>query len=242
MSSTPFATNDGRWKLNDRWTAMIMISGMAFVTATATAHSAPKVGTVDFSSCATSSFFFGQPVGNSIGNAQTKDSMLRFVLSDPALGNNVWFGDHGGASIDVSVSIQSPTTVNLLLNTGDGQPNITNAIVTLKGTNGAQMIVKMKGNVTIRDYNNWYWTETINDTTTQEWWTNNLNPQPGDQSKRLDVHVFRLGANFVGQTLTDIIVTAPPKAADGYMVPMLSAVSVAYPGAGGAVPSSCVAH
>ncbi len=222
--------------------SIFAVAGMVLVTTGVCAHGTAKIATVDFSACATSVLSVGQPVGQSVGNALTKNSSLPFALLDPSVGNNIWIGDHGGASIDIKVSIMSPTSVNMLINTGDGQPSIPNAIVTLKGTNGIKTTLRMIGNATIRDYNNWYWTEMVNDTTTQEWWTNNLNPQPGDQSKRLDVHVFRLGTNFIGQTLTDIIVTAPADAGDGFFVPLLSAVSVTYPGASGVVSSTCVAQ
>jgi len=85
------------------------------------------------------------------------------------------------------------------------------------------------------------WTNTINGTTAQEWWTNNLNPQPDDQSHRLDAHYFNLGTAFASNTLTKIEIKAPSNAGVNYMEPALFAAGVVYPGGGGAVKSSCKA-
>jgi hypothetical protein len=128
--------------------------------------------------------------------------------------------------------------VFMLANTFYGQANTTNATVTFKGSGGTAVTAKLVGNSTIRDYNNWVWTNTINGTTAQEWWTNNLHPSPQDQSKRLDAHSFNLATKFAGETLTHIVVTAPTNAGPNFMEPVLWAVDIARAGTGG-ISSTC---
>ena len=127
------------------------------------------------------------------------------------------------------------------MNSGYGQSGIANAIVEFKGTGGAHKTFKLIGNKTIRDYNNWVWTNTIEGASAQEWWTNNLNPQPNDQSHRQDAHKFDLSAALAGQTLTDIVIKAPANAGPNFMEPLLFAVSVDAGLGSGTLPSKCKA-
>ena len=215
-----------------------VLVGVITTTLASGAQSAASLASVDFSACANVVASFGQPVGASAGNALTNFSKLKFTLIDPTAADNVWAGTNGG-SIDIKVSIASPIAVYMLMNTFYGQGAIVNGTVTFKGTNKTHRFFKLTGNANIRDYNNWVWTNVINGTTAQEWWTNNLNPQPQDQSKRVDAHRFNLGTTFTGQTLTDIVVTAPSNAGANYMEPALFAVGVHYVGASGVAPSTC---
>ena len=133
---------------------------------------------VDFSACANQSVALGGPVGASAGNAQTPDSALTFTLLDPTEGNNAWVGSNGG-SIMIKLSVASPKAIYMLMNSVYGQGGVANATVTVFGSSRiSRQNLRLSGNKTIRDYNNWVWTNTINGTSTQEWWTNNPSPQP----------------------------------------------------------------
>lgn len=185
----------------------------------------PKLLGVDLSACANVSADLGQPVGKGKGNALTPHAKLKFALLDPALGNNVWRGDLG-ATIAFTVSVPSPTAVYTVINTFYGQPGTSNATVRFTGTHGAAATFELIGDVDVRDYNNWIWTNQINGSTTQMWWTNNLSPTPFDQSHRLDVQRFDLQAAFAGETLTGISVTAPANAQPGVMESVLFALGI----------------
>ena len=187
---------------------------------------AAKVTPLDFSACMNDNAPEGQPAGVSKGNTGAANSELKFTLADPAAGNNAWVGANGG-QIEVKLKATSPSTVYTLMNTFYGQDAIPNATVTFSGTNKTKISFQLVGNTDIRDYNNWTWTNTINGTTTQEWWTNNPNPQQNDQSHRLDVQAFDLSEAFAGQTLTKITIQAPANAGPNYMEPALFAIGVA---------------
>jgi hypothetical protein len=215
-----------------------LLTACAITAATPCFAKPPVLAPVDFSACANNNQVIGNPVGVSTGNALTKDSKLTFTLLDPTTGNNVWVGSAGG-QIEIKLSVPSPTAVYLLMNSYYGQSAIANAKVIFKGSNSTHRGTTLIGNTTIRDFNNWVWTNTINGKSAQEWWTNNLNPQPQDQSHRMDTHYFNLSTEFAGQTLTEIIIQSPTNAGVNYMEPALFAIGVAYSGASGTIPSTC---
>ncbi len=198
----------------------------------------PASAAVDFSACANVNRAGGQPVGVSVGNTTTKDAALSFYLLDPSVGNNAW-SNGSGASITVSLSVPHVTAVNMLLNSAAGQGGVTNATVILHGTDNVHETISLVGDETIRDWNNSVWTNSIDNTKAQEWWTDNPNPQPQDMTKRLDAHVFKLSGKFAGQTLTGITVQSPANGAPNFMEPLLWAISVVYRGASGTVRSTC---
>jgi energy-converting hydrogenase Eha subunit E len=93
------------------------------------------------------------------------------------------------------------------------------------GSAGANQTFTLVGNTDIRDFNNWVWTNSINGTTAQTWWTSNQNPSSLDQTHRWDAQVFSLNAAFSTQILTDIVITAGA-AGPNYSQPMLAALNV----------------
>jgi hypothetical protein len=205
-------------------------SRISFAVAALALGGAAQAATVqvDLSSIANynnGSFLIGGPVGMATGNAGTSFSSLAFNLRDPAAGNNVWLGDSTGASADLKTSIYGATTVYTLINTLYGQAGTTAMTIEFKGSAGASQVFTLVGNTDVRDYNNWVWTNSINGTTTQTWWTNNLNPTPTDQTHRYDAQQFSLSSAFATQTLTDIVVTAGASGVN-YSQPMLSAIDV----------------
>lgn len=212
---------------------------VALLVPAATAWAKPPVlSPIDFSACANNTQATGAPVGPSLGNAETKFSKLGFTLLDPSLGSDSWLGAPS-ASLHIKLSVSAPAAVYMLLNTGWGQNAIPNASVEFEGTGGVHKVFKLVGNTTIRDYNNWMWTNTINNKTTQEWWTNNLNPQPDDNSHREDAHEFNTAQLLAGHTLTDIIVKAPANAGPNVMEPLLFAIAVDANQGAGTLPSTC---
>jgi hypothetical protein len=171
------------------------------------------------------SFQIGQPVGQSVGNTGTALASLRFDLLDPATTSNVWVGSSTGMTADLQTDIYGATSVATLMNTFYGQLGSAAVTVEFKGSAGADETFTLIGGTDIRDYNNWVWTNSINGTTTQEWWTNNFSPTSQDQTHRLDAQLFTLAASFATQTLTDIVFTAGTSGVN-YSEPMLSAVDV----------------
>ncbi len=204
------------------------------------AAAVPMLAPVDFSACANAVGNIGQPVGVSTGNSGKAFAKLGFTLLDPASGNNIWVG---GASntLTIKLSVAAPTRVYVLMNTYYGQSGIANGSVVFKGTNSTHKGFSLIGDKTIRDYNNWVWTNSINGTSVQEWWTNNLNPSPDDQSHRIDAHLLNLGVTFSGQTLTQIQFRAPATAGVNYMEPVLFAIGVDAGGSSAPIPATCVA-
>ncbi len=198
----------------------------------------PALQPVSFASCANESANIGGPVGTSQGNAGTNFAFLTFNLLDPAAGNNIWVGA-AGASLHISLSVPSPTAVYFVINTVWGQPSVVNATILLNGTGGIQQAAPLKGGKTIRDFNNGTFTDTLTAGTSQEWWTNNLNPMPQDGSHREDVHKIDTSKTFAGQTLTEIVIAAPKNAGVNFMEPLLFAIGVQ--SSSGPITATCTA-
>lgn len=190
---------------------------------------------IDISGCTNDTFDFGQPIGVRKGNAGTDFSKIEFSLIDFKKKNNFWRGINGAAMI-VDLAVPKATAVQLLINTGWGQSGIPNALVGVETSGGRSKTFKLIGNKTIRDFNNWIFTNSIDGKKTQEWWTNNKNPQPNDQSHRYDAHVIDITGIVKNDTLTQIVVSAPQNAATEFLEPFVFAVNVEYPGKPGPKP------
>jgi hypothetical protein len=202
-----------------------LITWFACVAAASPLHAAPKLHALSLKACANVAADLGQPTGAGKGNVDTAFARIRFKLLDPLVGNNAWRGDLG-ATISFTVSAPSPTAVYTIMNTFYGQGGLANATVTFTGTNGSSASFPLIGNVDIRDYNNWVFTNGINGTSTQTWWSNTPSPVDFDQSHRLDVQRFDLSAAFAGETLTGISIQAPADAQPGYLEPVLFALGI----------------
>jgi hypothetical protein len=190
---------------------------------------------VDISKCTNDTFDFGQPIGTGKGNAGTDFAKIEFDLIDFKKKNNFWRGINGAAMI-IDLAVPKATAVQILINTGWGQSGIPNALVTVHSSGGAKKTLKLVGNKTIRDFNNWIFTNSINGKDTQEWWTNNKKPQTNDQSHRYDAHVIDISGIVKKDTLTQIVISAPQDAATGFFEPFVFAVNVEYPGQQGPKP------
>jgi hypothetical protein len=216
--------------------ALAAFSTACFAPAAATA----KTQYVDLSQCANALVLDGQPVGTVRGNAGTPLARQRFKLLDSSTNNNVWLGESAGKTAVISLSVTGVSAVYALINTGYGQPDISNLTVAFEGTSGAQANFEMIGNKDVRDHWNWVWTNDLVGNQAQQWWTNNLNPQPQDQTHRLDAHKFNIGSKFSGQTLTKLSFIAPSGAAPNVFQPFVAAVKVVYSGTAGA--TNCIAQ
>ena len=199
------------------------LAATALLASAMSAHAA--IVPLSFASCANNLENAGGPVGATTGNTGTRLAAVTFNMLDPSIGNDSWAGT-AGSYIAIRTSVTSPKAVYMAINSRYGQADITNATIAFRDSTGKLHPVNLIGNSTIRDYNNWVWTDTINNTTTEEWWTNNFNPQPDDQSHREDAHYFDLSSEFAGLTLTAIVVKSPANAGTNYMQPLLWAVSV----------------
>ena len=167
----------------------------------------------------------GLPQGTTTaGNTGNSFAAQEFTLL-PTSANNIWLGATTGDSVDIAVNIQNATTAYTLMNTGYGQNGLLTATVTFKATGGVSQSFDLYGNSDIRDFNNYVWTNSINGTTTQEWYTTNSTPTTNDQTHRYDAQQFALSSAFLGQTLTDILITAG-SAGSNYSQPFLVAANV----------------
>jgi hypothetical protein len=217
---------------------MRTLAGVASLTAALLISIVPassKSLLVDISTCTNDVEDFGQPIGIRKGNAGTKFSKIEFDLIDFKKKNNFWRGISGAVMV-VELAVPKATAVQILINTGWGQSGIPNAFVDVETSGGSSKTFKLIGNKTIRDFNNWIFTNSINGKQTQEWWTNNKNPQPNDQSHRYDAHVIDISSVVKNDTLTRVVVRAPQNAATGFLEPFVFAVNVEYPGKPGPKP------
>jgi hypothetical protein len=134
---------------------------------------------------------------------------IPFNIASNGAGNQAWAAaiaaggttgsnDPGGmVSITMNVNIPDATNVYTLINTWMGQPGPNYyAWLTFMGSDGATYTEDLVGNVDIRDYNNYVFTDSINGTTTTDVFNS------GNQ--RLDMQNIALPSAFATQTLTTI--------------------------------------
>ena len=192
-----------------------VLSGVACLLAAGAAR-AGTVQQLDISGYANSSFNFtstaadmpdGVTTAGNTGNPLASQSFV--ILPDKTVTGapsaNIVEGFSPGLMADVTVSIPNATNVYTLMNTFFGTTSVA-VSVEFKGTGGADQTFNLTGGTDIRDWNNANWTNTINGTTTQEWFAS-VDTNGND---RFDAQQFALTSAFLGQTLTDIIFTAGP--------------------------------
>lgn len=126
----------------------------------------------------------------------------------PATGNNTWFASlaanqgAGTVSATLNVSVVGASAVDTLINTFWGQAGPTSyASIQFLGSAGGDYTYALVGNSDIRDYNNFFWTNSINGASTVN--VVSLN----DGQHRLDKQHIVLPVEFLTQTLTQIIFT-----------------------------------
>ena len=117
-------------------------------------------------------------------------------------GNNAWFssvaaGNGGGTtSVTIQTNVMNASTVKTLMNTFWGQSGTSYDTITFTGSMGS-FTDSLTGNNSLRDYNNYVWTNSIVQPTTVAW---------SDTDQRLDEQTFSLGS-YAGEDLTSITIT-----------------------------------
>ncbi len=117
-------------------------------------------------------------------------------------GNTAWFStvasgnSNAVTSVTIQVNVTNATTVKTLMNTLWGQSGVSYDTLTVNGSKGS-FSVDLTGNNSLRDYNNYVWTNSVKAPTAQAW---------SDTSQRLDEQTFSLG-NYSGETLNSITIT-----------------------------------
>ena len=115
---------------------------------------------------------------------------------------NAWFssvaaGNGGGTvSVTVQTNVANALSVSTLINTFWGQSGTSYDSITFTGSKGS-FTESLTGNNSVRDYNNYVWTNSIKQPTTVAW---------SDGSQRLDEQSFSLGS-YAGEDLTSITIT-----------------------------------
>ena len=116
-----------------------------------------------------------------------------------------WFANsaaNGGpapVALTVNTNIANVTSVFTMINTfwgANGNPPF--ASITFNATNAVTQTFSLIGNDNIRDYNQFVWTNVINNTNTREIFNNTF-------GQRLDMQRFDLSAAFATETLTSIV-------------------------------------
>lgn len=164
--------------------------------------------TVDFSSqfnMSRTAAFLGN--GETFPTGDNTNLGVKFAIggdADPAT-NFAWGAYEavtgGPATLTVDVNQFGVTKGYSLINTLWGQGGPTSyASITFTATNGLTYTKNLIGNEDIRDYNQFVWTNSINGTSTQEWWSNGL-------GQRLDMQEYILPDAFASETLLTISIT-----------------------------------
>ncbi len=130
-------------------------------------------------------------------------------IPNTAAGQNAWAGTStatGTTTVTVSVGVASVTSAYFILNSiwgvagNTSDPTTSRASITFTGSGGATYTKALYGNIDIRDYNSGSYTNSINNTTTQNVWS-------ADGVHRLDMVRVDLPAAFASQTLTSVTLT-----------------------------------
>ncbi len=90
-------------------------------------------------------------------------------------GNNAWFSSvaanngPGTVSVTIPVNVVGATSVSTLMNTFWGQSGTSYDMITFTGTGGVSYSVNLTGNSSVRDYNNYIWTNSVSGPTQMAW-------------------------------------------------------------------------
>jgi hypothetical protein len=180
---------------------------MAFAAASARAAEIP----IDLSSLANEPWTYVGPNDFLIINGDTFPTGsqnfggVRFAI--PTGPNNYWAGaaaanfGPGVVRLTIPVGVSGVTSAFTLLNSMWGFAGPTAYLyITFTGSDGATVTQPLVGNVNVRDYNNDDNTNTINNTSTVQAWTNG-------EGQRLDRQEYILPPEFASQVLTSITIT-----------------------------------
>ena len=192
-------------------TPMPCLLMLALTLAPAVAQKHP----INISSKANANWCTGSPINCSTMPFGTHSyDGVTFQIPGTSTTNNAWFADvaakfgSGTVSITIPVNIANVKTVYTLMNADWGSTAKGLLAVKFTATNGVSWIYDPIGNVNIRDYNSGVFTNGFRC---------GLPPAPGTSAtvgafsngkgQRLDMQIYQLPANFVGQTLLSITIT-----------------------------------
>lgn len=127
----------------------------------------------------------------------------------------------GSATITLSkpIALNSSAVVNTLMSNFFGTDNTVEAVVTFTNSKGATATFSLVGDQTIRDYNNYIYTNSLQGfntntslgkVTAQEWWNDNAQID-GDSTQRLDAQSFALPAAWAGTSLVSLTIADPTR-------------------------------
>ncbi|MBS0378110.1 MAG: PEP-CTERM sorting domain-containing protein [Proteobacteria bacterium] len=193
---------------------------------------------------------------NNLWTYQYNGNLISAAPNTGNTGTGIIFTDWNGADVAISpsgtnyaypgsatiqlgaIALTSSATVNTLMSNFFGTANAVEAVVTFTNSKGATASFSLVGDQTIRDYNNYIYTNALQgfnsnaalgSVTAQEWW--NDQAQLGNDSlQRLDVQSFVLPASWAGTDLVSMTVSNP-QSGDW---DVLSGVQVVDAGGGGA--------
>jgi hypothetical protein len=125
----------------------------------------------------------------------------------PTSPNNYWSGALAGncgpgtVSLTIPVGVSGVTSAFALLNSYNGQAGPDAYLyITFTGSGGATLTRPLVGDVNVRNYNSGGYTQTINNTSTVQVWTNG-------EGQRLDRQQYILPPAFADQVLTSVTIT-----------------------------------
>lgn len=120
------------------------------------------------------------------------------------IGSGAWFSSvaannrAGTVTLTINTNVMNAVSVSTLMNTFWGQNGVVLDSIQFGFSDGTSTpVIDLTGNNTLRDYNNWVWTNSITAPTTNAW---------TDTSQRLDEQTFSLGSE-AGKDLTSITIT-----------------------------------
>lgn len=183
----------------------------ALLTATAFAAGAADAMTteLDLSPMVHASTGSGPPVGPAAGKTGTAATALNVDLLDPGTGNPLRIGASTGQTADdLATGIDDAAAADTLINPRYGQAGTPALGAVFAASAGADQTFILLGHAEVRDADNGGWTDTLEGTTTRQWWTNDLSPSPDEPSHRLEARRFSLSAAVATQPLTDIVSNA----------------------------------
>jgi PEP-CTERM motif len=156
------------------------------------------------------------PIGNTGTGLDFADYNGSPIALAPAGGTALY---DGSVTIRLAtpIALNSHAVVNALMNNFFGTANLVEAQVTFTNSAGATASFSLVGDQTIRDYNNYIYTNNLQGfntnpafgkVTAQEWW-NDDSQVTGSDTQRLDAQTFVLPASWAGTNLTSITIANP---------------------------------
>ncbi len=190
---------------------------------------------------------------NNLWTYQYNGNLISAAPTTGNTGTGITFTDWNGADVAISpsgtnyaypgsatiplggIALTADATVNTLMSNFFGTANAVEAVVTFTNSKGATASFSLVGDQTIRDYNNYIYTNNLQgfnnnaafgQVTAQEWWNDNAQ---ASSPQRLDVQSFVLPSSWAGTNLVSMTIS-DPQSGDW---DVLSGINVDVAGGGG---------